>query len=133
MEISVEQVNALIAPYFPGLFGVTFSEVGPGHSVCHVKVEPRLHNPVGILHGGVPYSLADTGMAMALMPMLTEGQNFSTVEIKVSYFKPVVSGELTCETRVINQGRRVIFLESDVRDGSRLVAKASGTYYVKAE
>ena len=133
MEISVERVNDMVAGSFAGTMGVEFTAVEAGRSVCRVNVEPRMHNPLGILHGGVPYTLADTGMAMALMPMLDGGQPFSTIEIKMSYFRPVVAGEITCETRVLSKGRRIVYLESEVRDATRLVAKATGTYYIKAD
>jgi len=40
------------------------------------------------------------------------------------------SGTLVCDTTVINKGRRVAALESEVRNGERLVAKALGTFAI---
>ncbi|MDZ4859195.1 MAG: PaaI family thioesterase [Candidatus Hydrogenedentes bacterium] len=130
MEISIESANAMVNAYFPGLIGVEFTETAPGRSVCRATVNTKMHNPGGILHGGVPYTLADTGMAIALMQMLDEGQRLSTLEIKMTYFKPVVEGDIICTTTVVNKGKRIAFLESEVTDGARIVAKATGTYYI---
>jgi len=132
VELSIDQVNEMIAPRFPGMVGVRFTELAPGRSVCELTVRGQLHNPAGVLHGGVHYTLADTGMAMALWPMLDADLPFTTIEIKMSYFKAVTGGTLVCTTTVVNKGRRIAFLESEIRDGARIVAKASGTYYIAA-
>lgn len=130
MEVSLEQINEMVKPHFPGLFGVEFTAVSPGHSVCKVAMNERMGNPMGVLHGAVHYTLADTGMAMALLPMMEDGQSFTTIEIKMSYFKAVFEGTITCETRVVQKGNRIAFLESEVRDGDTVVARATGTYYI---
>ena len=132
MDLTLDQVNAIIAPTLPGSIGVQFTEVAPGRSVCQLTVNEAMHNPGGVLHGGVHYTLADTGMAIALLSMLEEGQLFTTVEIKISYFKPVIAGTIACATHVVNKGKRIAHIESELRDESRVVAKATGTYYIAA-
>ena len=132
MDLTIDQVNAIIAPTLPGSIGIRFTEVAPGRSVCQLTVNETMHNPGGVLHGGVHYTLADTGMAIALLSIIEEGQLFTTVEIKISYFKPVIAGAITCATQVVNKGRRIAHLESELRDESRVVAKATGTYYIAA-
>ena len=91
---------------------------------------PKLHNPGNILHGAVPYTLADTGMAIALMLSLEGGKRFSTLEIKMSYFNAVTEGDIVCTTVVIKRGNRIAFLESEVVNGETVIARASGTYYI---
>ncbi len=130
MDVTLESANVLMETHFPGLIGLTFTEVAPGRSVCKVTVSPKMHNPGGILHGSVPFTLADTGMAIALLPLLEEGQRFSTLEIKISYFKPVSAGDVFCTTVISQRGKRIIFLESEITDGTRIIAKATGTYYI---
>ncbi len=130
VEGSVEQFNQANKHFFPGLVGVEFTCIEPGHTICRLEVTPRCHHPGGVMHGGVPYTLADTGMALAVLSGLSEGQRCATIEIKMTYLKAVINGEITCETRVINKGRRIVFLESDIRNGSGLVAQATGTFYV---
>ncbi|MBC7247303.1 MAG: PaaI family thioesterase [Actinobacteria bacterium] len=119
---------------FGELIGLTFSACGEGRSRCELPVREELFNPHGVLHGGVIYSMADTGMGGALYSILAEGELCATVEIKIAYLAAVSSGTLVCDTRVLERRSRIAVLESEVVNlgpqGDRLVAKALGTYYV---
>lgn len=115
---------------FGQLVGWHFTYVANGTSRCQLEVTPQLLNPHGVLHGGVVYSLADTGMGAALFSLLEDGLSCATAEIKISYFQPVTHGILECETRVLRKGRKLAFLESEVRLGDTTVAKASGTFAI---
>lgn len=115
---------------FGELIGLSFSECKNGFSRCALEVTEKLFNPHKVLHGGVVYSLADTGMGAALYSDLAEDELCATVEIKIAYFVAVTSGTLTCETKVIHRSRRIAVLESEVRNDGRLTAKAMGTFSV---
>jgi acyl-CoA thioesterase len=74
--------------------------------------------------------MADTGMGAALYKTLGTGELCATIEIKMTYFKAITSGELQCHTTLVNRGKRVAYLESSITQGTVLVAKASGTYAI---
>ena len=115
---------------FADLIGLEFSMYEKAHSQCVLKVDKKLMNPHNVLHGGVMYSMADTGMGAALYSLLEEDELCATVEIKISYFKPVRHGILTCDTRVIHKGKRISVLESEIMNNGDLVGKAIGTYSI---
>jgi len=115
---------------FGELIGLNFSQVENGYSRCALQVSDRLLNPNGVLHGGVIYSLADTGMAGALHTDLDEGESCATVEISIVYLAAVTSGTLTCDTKLVHRSGKLAMLESKVENDGRLVAKALGTYSV---
>ncbi|HEY7546236.1 MAG TPA: PaaI family thioesterase, partial [Blastocatellia bacterium] len=94
------------------------------------EVSDRLMNPNRVLHGGVVYSMADTAMGAALHSLLDEGQSCATIEIKIVYLKAVTSGILTCETKVLSKEEDLAVMESDVHNGSHLVARALGTFSI---
>lgn len=108
---------------------VEFDRTG-ARSVCRLEVGPKHLNPHGVLHGGVMYSMADQGMGAAVYTVLGEGESCATIEVKIVYLSPVRDGIVTCDSRVINRGKRVIALESEIRTTDRLVAKALGTFAV---
>jgi acyl-CoA thioesterase len=87
-------------------------------------------NPHGVCHGGVLYTMADTGMGAAVYSRLDEAESCATIEIKMVYIAAVRAGELTCESRVVHKGRSTAVLESELHQGGRLVAKALGTFAV---
>ena len=115
---------------FGALIGLSFSECENGYSRCSLEVAEKLLNPHKVLHGGVVYSLADTGMGAALYTDLDDDELCATVEIKIAYFAAVTSGTITCETKVIHRSKRIAALESEIRNDGRLTAKAMGTFSV---
>jgi len=115
---------------FGELIGLLFEEVGGGTSRCVLEVREKLLNPHGVVHGGALYSMADTGMGGALYSELEKDELCTTVEIKITYFKPVTEGTLTCDTKVVSRTRRIAALESEMLCDGDLVARASGTFYI---
>jgi len=115
---------------FGDLLGLSFSMCQAGQSLCKLEVADHLLNPHQVVHGGVIYSMADTGMGAALYSDLAQGESCTTIEIKMSYFKPVTAGQLICETKIINRGRKVATMESEIKNNEQLVAKATGTFYI---
>jgi acyl-CoA thioesterase len=69
-------------------------------------------------------------MGAAVYSVLEPHELCATIELKMVYMAPVREGRLVCESRVLHRGRRVIVLESEVRNGDRLAAKALGTFAV---
>jgi acyl-CoA thioesterase len=118
---------------FGELIGLTFTKLENGYSQCVLEVNGKLLNPHKVLHGGVTYSMADTGMGAALYTCIDEDELCATIETKIVYFKPVSSGRLTCDTRVVHRSKRIATLESEIKDGSHLIAKAIGTFSVFKE
>jgi acyl-CoA thioesterase len=96
-----------------------------------LRVTPEMLNPHGVLHGGAVYVMVDYSMGGATMSVLPPGDICATIEIKINYLAGVRGGVLGCETEIIKRGRKVVFLESRVRDDNRkLVATASGSFAV---
>ena len=115
---------------FADLLGLSVDSKQSGKSTCSIAFTERLLNPNNVVHGGVIYSMADTGMGGALMSLLGDGQHCATIEIKMMYLKPAGHHDLVCNTEVIKQGRRVAILESEVLSGGELIAKATGSFAV---
>ncbi len=115
---------------FAHLIGLNFTKVKKGWNQCTLDVTDQLLNPYNVLHGGVIYSMADTSMGGVLFSDLEPGQACTTVEIKISYFKAVTSGTLICESKIVNKGKKIATMESEITNNERLVAKALGTFYI---
>ncbi|WP_322797161.1 PaaI family thioesterase [Tepidiforma sp.] len=118
---------------FQLLVGLEMTERGEGSSRCELEVGEKHLNPHGVVHGGVLYTMADTGMGAAVYGVLEPNESCATIELKMVYMASVRSGRLVCDSRVLHRGRRVVVLESEVRNGERLVAKGLGTFAVFAE
>ena len=111
------------------LVGMRLVEVGDGEARFELEAEPERHaNPMGTLHGGVLCDVADAAMGCAYASRLGEGESFTTLELKINFLKPVRSGLLTANARLVRGGRTIGLVECDVVDESgSLVARASST------
>lgn len=115
---------------FAELIGLAVEDQRSGFSKCTLVAAAHHLNPHNVVHGAVIYALADTGMGIALYPTLKKDEICATIEIKINYFKPVVSGLITCTTELVNRGKTVANLESRVFVGQTLVAQANGNYSI---
>ena len=110
------------------LLGFVLKVIEPGHAVFEMEADERHHNPMGTLHGGIYCDLADAAMGCAYAATLGEGETFTTVELKINFFRPVRKGKLTAEARVVKGGSALGYIECDVKDDAgKLVAKAAST------
>jgi len=118
----------LAPPPIAQLIGFKLTAVAPGTSTVAFESGPQHANPMGTLHGGVLCDVADAAMGIAYASNLAEGETFTTLELKISFLKPVWKGRLTAEGKVLKQGRTTGLVECRVTDekGS-LVAHATST------
>ena len=116
---------------FGDLIGLKFTKVEMGYSQCTLDVVDKLLNPHKVVHGGVLYSMADTGMgAAAYTTLVAKNELCATIEIKINYFKATRTGVLTCNTKVIHQGKKIVTMDSEILNDGQIVAKAIGTYSI---
>lgn len=116
---------------FAALLGVQRTTMADGRARFELEVRPGHLNPHGIVHGGVVYSLADYAMGGALTSRLRPGERCATLEIKINYLAPVSEGTLAAEAQVVERTTRVGVLEARVFAGDRLIALATGTFYIQ--
>jgi uncharacterized protein (TIGR00369 family) len=83
---------------------------------------------MGRVHGGLVAALCDAAMGIAFSRTLEPGQDFSTIEMKVNFIRPIKEGSIEAVARVVERGLRVGFVECQVfgPKGKR-IATASST------
>jgi uncharacterized protein (TIGR00369 family) len=110
------------------LIGFRVVEAVPGRVVVELDADERHANPMGTLHGGVLCDIADAAMGMVYASGLSEGESFTTLELKINYLKPVWRARLRATGKVVKAGRTVGLVECDIHDEKgALVARASST------
>ena len=115
---------------FGELIGWRLLQRENGSSRYELDVAPHHLNPNGVLHGGVLFALADNGMGSALTTLLGEHEQCASIAVNITFLKAVTAGTLVCATRTLQKGVRVAFLESEVRNGDEVVARAQGTFSI---
>lgn len=91
-------------------------------------------NPAGVVHGGWAATILDSALGCATHSTLVIGERYTTIEMKVSYFRPIIAGKtglLTCEGRIVNRGRTLSVSEARLVDGEgKLYAHGTETCMV---
>ncbi|MBI3389129.1 MAG: PaaI family thioesterase [Deltaproteobacteria bacterium] len=107
-------------------------ECAPGVSRWEWDVtESRLINPFGLVRGGCLSIVADAAMSSAIGAVLDDGELATTAELKISFLRAAKPGLLRAEGRVVQKGRRLAFLETQIRDArGELVATVTSTWTV---
>lgn len=115
-------------PPIARLIGFRATAIGPGAATVMLETGPQHANPMGTLHGGVLCDIADAAMGIAYATNLAEGESFTTLELKISFLKPVWKATLKAEGRVLKQGRTTGLVECRITDeNGSLVAHATST------
>jgi uncharacterized protein (TIGR00369 family) len=115
-------------PPIVSLMGMNLVSVETGDVVFSCRPDESVYNPIGVVHGGLVCTLLDSAAACAVHSTLPVDVAYTSVEIKVSYLRPVRGGiELTAHGWVTKPGRRVAFAEADVRDQSGVILATAST------
>jgi uncharacterized protein (TIGR00369 family) len=110
------------------LIGFEAKEIGDGRATVTLTAGPQHANPMGTLHGGILCDIADAAMGMAFASTITPEESFTTVELKINFFRPVWEACLKAQGKVVRRGRSLGYVECEITDErGQLVAKAAST------
>jgi uncharacterized protein (TIGR00369 family) len=124
----VRQAGQTVNPLFAFL-GVEAEEIAPDRAVLRLRVKPELIQGAGMAAGGVLATLLDEAMAHAVLAGNRPGGLTTTVDMNVSYLRPVNRGAtLVCEARVTKRGSRVVFAEGVLRSDGFEAARSTATF-----
>jgi uncharacterized protein (TIGR00369 family) len=113
------------------LIGFNAEQIVDGRALVTLRAGPQHANPMGTLHGGILCDIADAAMGLAFASTLSDGESFTTVELKINFFRPVWEAQLKAEAKVVRRGSKIGYVECEVTDEqNRLVAKAASTCMV---
>jgi uncharacterized protein (TIGR00369 family) len=111
---------------FAETLGFRLTELEPGRVVMELDCGRAHANTFGTVHGGVYCSVADTAMGIAHGSLLDDGEISTTVDLQISFLRPMRTGRMRAEATVIKNGRTIALAECDVWDGDgKLVARSS--------
>ncbi|MGA2969772.1 MAG: PaaI family thioesterase [Acidimicrobiales bacterium] len=89
------------------LLGVEVVEVNADKVVMQVDVGPKVHQPYGILHGGVSALLAESAASFGGALNVQPDQIVVGTELNCSHLRSMTSGVLTATATPVRKGRRV--------------------------
>lgn len=125
--------GTLPPPPITALMTARLTEVERGRVVFDCQPDEAAYNPIGLVHGGLVCTLADSAAGCAVQSTLEAGVAYTSIDINVTYLRPVTaaSGTLRATGICVKPGRKVAYATVDVVDGTgRAVAAATSTCLV---
>lgn len=97
--------------------GIEYIDAGADFLKASMPVNPRVHQPMGLLHGGATVALAESvGSAASLMFINPELQEVRGIEISANHLKAKREGMVYGTARIIHKGRSLHLWEIRVED-----------------
>jgi 1,4-dihydroxy-2-naphthoyl-CoA hydrolase len=101
-----------------GLLGVETVALGPERVELRLVVDERVHQPYGVLHGGVSALLAETAASFGAALAAPPGHMVVGIELNASHLRPMREGVLTAIATPVRVGRSVQVWEISLTDES---------------
>ena len=122
--MTVEEFMKAHVPYWR-LLGLELKEVAAGWSVFECAVRDS-HLQNGVVHGGVLASIADSACAVAAISMVFPSAYATTINLQLSYLKPISEGIFRAEGKCLKAGKNLLFSEARVLNAAgELICTAS--------
>ena len=96
---------------------IEFIDVGEDYLIATMPVNPSVHQPMGLLHGGASVALAESvGSAASLLFINSEHSEVRGIEISANHLKAKRSGIVTAIARILHKGSSIHLWEIRITD-----------------
>jgi uncharacterized protein (TIGR00369 family) len=123
--------EALVTVPFAQLLGIELEDIGIGTATLGIDVRKELTQNHGVVHGGAIASLIDSATAFAIIPLLAPKERVTTVDLTISYLRPLTAGRVRAVAKVLRAGRRLFAVSADVFDNEGNPAATALSTYIK--
>jgi uncharacterized protein (TIGR00369 family) len=129
---SLESIQQLFDPLFPGLLGVRFVHLAPERVVAELVVRPDLCTVGGILHGGAYMALADTLGAVGTLLNIGEDRRTTTTDSSTKFIGAArVNATVVAECLPLHRGRTTMVWQTTIKSADgKLCAVVTQTQLV---
>lgn len=102
---------------FDALYGLEILEHGPEEARARVPVSNAVKQPMGLVHGGVYASIAESLTSMATASaVFPDGRSAQGLSNQTSFLRPILEGTIHAHARRRHQGRTTWVWEVDITD-----------------
>lgn len=96
---------------------IVFTDAGEDFLVATMPVNPRVHQPMGLLHGGANVALAESvGSAASMLFVNNQLSEIRGIEIAANHLKAKKEGVVTATARIVHKGRSIHLWEIRITD-----------------
>ena len=96
---------------------IEFIDAGEDFLVAKMPVNPRIHQPMGLLHGGASVALAESvGSAASMLFLNPEESEIRGIEISANHLRTKKEGIVFGTAKIIHKGRSLHLWEIKITD-----------------
>lgn len=96
---------------------IEYIDAGEDFLKAKMPVNSRVHQPMGLLHGGATVALAESvGSAASLMFINPEKQEVRGIEISANHLRSKREGVVFCTAKIIHKGASIHLWEIKIVD-----------------
>jgi uncharacterized protein (TIGR00369 family) len=96
---------------------IIYTDAGEDFLIATMPVNPRVHQPMGLLHGGASVALAESvGSAASLMFVNPEKQEVRGIEISANHVRSKKEGLVTATAKILHKGASIHLWEIRIVD-----------------
>ena len=110
----------LPAPPIAKLLGMDLVEVDEGKAVFSLTPAEQHYNPIGVVHGGIAFTMLDSAMGCCVQTMLPAGKGYTTLEIKANLVRAITlnTGPIRAIGKIVHMGRQTATAEGRIEDAA---------------
>jgi uncharacterized protein (TIGR00369 family) len=96
---------------------IEYIDAGEDFLTAKMPVNPRVHQPMGLLHGGASVALAESvGSAASIMFVNPEKSEVRGIEISANHLKAKRDGMVYATAKIVHKGRSIHLWEIKITD-----------------
>lgn len=96
---------------------IEYIDAGEDFLKAKMPVNSRVHQPMGLLHGGATVALAESvGSAASLMLINPEKQEVRGIEISANHLRSKREGTVYCTAKIVHKGASIHLWEIRIVD-----------------
>lgn len=119
----MDRNSASLGPFAGGL-GITLERADADEVTAVWRAETRLHQPHGVVHGGVHCSVVETLASVGASLWLGDRGRVVGVSNSTDFFRPLTEGQVTSVARPVHRGRsQQVWIVETHDEQRRLVAR----------
>lgn len=116
-ESVLQKLNSLNKNTLMETLSINYVEVGEDYLVATMPVDKRVHQPMGILHGGASVALAESvGSAASLHFIDHSLGEVRGIEISANHVRSIRDGMVKATARMVHRGRTTLLWEIRIED-----------------
>ncbi|WP_338410552.1 PaaI family thioesterase [uncultured Flavobacterium sp.] len=96
---------------------IEYIDAGEDFLTAKMPVNSRVHQPMGLLHGGASVALAESvGSAASIMFINPEKSEVRGIEISANHLRAKRDGVVFCTAKIVHKGRSIHLWEIKITD-----------------